>query len=306
MKISIIIPSYNQKDYIEETLCSILEQAYPHLELIVVDGKSTDGTLEVIKRYEKYISTFISEPDRGQTHAINKGLKLFTGEIWSYLNSDDLISSGSLRRIAECFENSSVNWVGGISDMFDENKHLGLIKPELPSNLKEYLTPWNRTSKYVFPCSNVCFMRRRIFDSCGYFDESYDYSMDIEYYVRAIFKGEFKQFLIPEVIGKWRWHSNSKTLKKGIAYGFREDEVRIAETYLKYLNCAEKDSLISEVEEQKRWLVTRRAMFHRNQSQNGQAWFELLNNLQQNPELLTFRPWYGAIKALIYDAVFAK
>src|SRR5689334_12435479 len=103
-KISIVIPSYNQGNFIEETLCSVLDQNYPGLELIVIDGGSTDSTLEILDRYKERLAYISSEPDRGQTHAINKGLKKISGELWSYLNSDDLLLPGSLMAVAKAYE----------------------------------------------------------------------------------------------------------------------------------------------------------------------------------------------------------
>ena len=90
LKISIIVPSYNQRNFIEKSILSILNQNYSNLELIVIDGGSTDGTLDVIKKYEKYISFWMSEPDEGQSDALNKGFSRATGDVFGWLNSDDL------------------------------------------------------------------------------------------------------------------------------------------------------------------------------------------------------------------------
>ena len=119
MKISVIIPSYQQRAYLEETLRSVLDQRYPDLELIVVDGGSQDGTVELLETFAPQLAWWVSEKDRGQTDAINKGLRRATGEVWSYLNSDDLLSAHSLTRIAETFADPSVQWVGAISTIFD-------------------------------------------------------------------------------------------------------------------------------------------------------------------------------------------
>ena len=89
-KISVIVPSFNQGDYIEETILSILEQNYPEIELIIIDGGSTDNSLEIIKKYSSLIKYYISENDNGQAHALNKGFSLASGDICSYLNSDDI------------------------------------------------------------------------------------------------------------------------------------------------------------------------------------------------------------------------
>ena len=102
-RITIITPSYNQGQFIEETIQSVLNQGYPNLEYIIIDGGSTDQTVEIIKRYAAQIAYWVSEPDRGQTHAINKGLAQATGEILAYLNSDDYYLPGALHAVAKYF-----------------------------------------------------------------------------------------------------------------------------------------------------------------------------------------------------------
>lgn len=296
--ITVVTPSYNQQHFIEETIRSVLLQGYPNLEYIIIDGASTDGSLETIKKYEQHLAYWVSEPDKGQTDAINKGLAKGTGEIWLYLNSDDLLCPNALQRIAKIFQNSDINWVGGASEVFDETGHLGYVVPKHPVHQREYLTPWNRSTQYVFPCSNVCFMRRNLLDQHGFFTEDYHYGMDIEYYLRVVFQAHIKPYLISDVLGRWRWHSESKTLKQGLAYGFREDEVRMAQKYLQFLNIEDQKSVRQEIREQQKWLITRKAMFHGSKGERQQALSELVSQLKAYPDLLKFRPWYGALRRL--------
>jgi glycosyltransferase involved in cell wall biosynthesis len=290
-RISIITPSYNQGHFIEETIRSIVSQGYPNLEYIIIDGGSTDNTIDVIQQYGSQIAYWVSEPDRGQTHAINKGLAISTGEIWSYLNSDDLLCPGALHTIAEQFQNPEIDWVGGISKIFDPQGDRGCIHPQTPISMKDYFTPWQRAQQYVVPCSNVSFMRRRVLDRCGYFDEQYDYSMDIEYYNRAIFQGNIQLHVIPKVLGRWRWHTESKTMQKGIAFGFRAEEILIAERYKQYLNADEQQQLEAELRIQSKWVTLRKANFYKQQGEKGRSWQELISGLKQYPSLLWFRPW---------------
>lgn len=102
-RISIVTPSYNQAKYLPETIESILNQSYPNLEYIIVDGGSTDGSVEVIKRYERHLAYWISETDSGQSEAINKGFARCTGDLFNWINSDDILFPGALHRIAEAF-----------------------------------------------------------------------------------------------------------------------------------------------------------------------------------------------------------
>src|SRR5688572_11561284 len=98
--ITVITPSYNQGRYIEETIDSVLSQGYPSLEYIVIDGGSADNSVEIIRKYEPYLAYWVSEKDRGQAHAINKGLARSTGELWNWSNSDDVLAPGALHRVA--------------------------------------------------------------------------------------------------------------------------------------------------------------------------------------------------------------
>jgi glycosyltransferase involved in cell wall biosynthesis len=304
-KISIITPSYNQGQFLEETIQSVISQNYPNLEYIIIDGGSTDNSVEIIKKYEQFLSYWISEPDRGQTDAINKGLKKSTGEIWSYLNSDDLLYPNALYRVAELFQ-SGIDWIGGVSETFDSQGIIGSVTPSKNTRQIDYLQPWNRKVQYVFPCSNVCFMSRKILEKCGLFDSAYEYSMDIEYCVRAVFQGGFEPYLIPDVLGGWRWHLASKTFKKGLAYGFRKDEVQIAQKYINYLSLEESQILEREIKIQQLWLVIRKAIFDAKQGKNKQSLLALLSQINKYPKLLQFRPWYGAVKQIVVNYLLAK
>lgn len=128
-KISIVTPSFNQGKYLEKTILSVLEQDYPNLEYIIIDGGSTDNSVEIIKKYEKHLAYWVSEPDRGQSHAINKGFGHATGEILGWLNSDDYYAPGAPQAIAEAFlANPDVGAIVGAGEfLFEDTGKITLI-----------------------------------------------------------------------------------------------------------------------------------------------------------------------------------
>ena len=123
-KISIITPSYNQGNYLEQTIDSVLSQNYQNLEYIIIDGGSTDNSVEIIKKHQKHLHYWVSEKDSGQSEAINKGLKIAGGEIINWLNSDDYYTANALKTVAEHFEDESVLVVSGRSDIWKNEKIL--------------------------------------------------------------------------------------------------------------------------------------------------------------------------------------
>ena len=143
-KISIVIPSYNKAKFVEETLNSIIDQKYPFLEVVIQDGGSTDGTLEIIKRIASRYSEIIrweSKKDKGQTDAINRGLKKATGEIITYLNADDVYKRGTLKKVGEYFaKHRNTLWVAGKGETIDEK---GRKTSEWVTDYKNFLLKLN-------------------------------------------------------------------------------------------------------------------------------------------------------------------
>ena len=125
-KISIVTPSFNQVQFIEETIRSVILQNYPNLEYIIIDGGSTDGSVEIIKKYEKYLTYWVSEPDSGQSEAINKGWKIATGDIIAWLNSDDMYMPYALSTIASMYAANpdKIIFQGSCNNIDIEGNHL--------------------------------------------------------------------------------------------------------------------------------------------------------------------------------------
>jgi len=139
--ISIVTPSYNQAPFLEETIRSVLLQGYPNLEYIIIDGGSTDGSVDIIKKYEPWLSYWESEKDRGQSHAINKGWKISSGAFLSWINSDDVLKPQSLFRVMEQFENhASAGLIYGDNERIDENGQILSVKKGKKIDLPDMLT----------------------------------------------------------------------------------------------------------------------------------------------------------------------
>lgn len=189
-RISIITPSYNQGKFIEETIQSVIAQGYPNLEYFIIDGGSTDNTIEVIQKYESHITYWVSEPDRGQTHAINKGLARATGDILAYLNSDDYYLPGTLFKVADHFrQHPETDLLHGACQYVDESgQKIGAQLGEI-SRFDEIVDLWGiwwKKRQFVQP---EVFWSRRTSDRVGEFNESLYYGMDYEYWCRILLAG---------------------------------------------------------------------------------------------------------------------
>jgi glycosyltransferase involved in cell wall biosynthesis len=201
-RISIVTPSYNQGDYIEETIRSVLLQGYPDLEYWVMDGGSKDGTVAVLEKYAPFLAGWVSEKDRGQTHAINKGLERASGEVLAYLNSDDTLLPGALQHVGRAFQRPEVMITTGLRKQIDadsrfiRNQLMGLPREEF---LRYYCAINQETT----------FWRRAVLDKVGLFDETFNYTMDYDYWQRVLDAG-FTFTLLPHYLGTIRLHDTSK------------------------------------------------------------------------------------------------
>lgn len=219
-KITVLTPSFNQGRYIEQTIRSVLGQEYPNLEYYVLDGGSTDGTLEILEQYRTRLR-YISESDRGQTHAINKGLALAGGEVVCYLNSDDQLAPGALQRVGAFFQDHpQCAWLSGRCRIVDD-RGVEILKP-----ITWYKNFWLAThSPTVLAVLNyisqpATFWKRDLVDRIGWLDESLHYAMDYEYWLR-ILQVE-KLWVLKDVLAIFRVHAASKG-STGAASQFYEE-----------------------------------------------------------------------------------
>ncbi|WP_266369190.1 glycosyltransferase family 2 protein [Tellurirhabdus rosea] len=206
--ISLITPSYNQGPYIRKTVESVLNQAYPALEYLVVDGQSSDGTLPILREYSHRLR-LISEPDRGQTDALNKGLRAATGDIVGWLNSDDYLLPGALHEVGRFFEqHPDVSWLTGDCLIVDKDGRL------IQQPIREYKRILRKLSPSFYLgitnaiCQPATFWRRSLHDRLGYLNENLRYTMDYDWWLRLA------QLQPPAVLAKplaaFRIHGASK------------------------------------------------------------------------------------------------
>jgi glycosyltransferase involved in cell wall biosynthesis len=205
--VSIVTPSYNQGRFIEETIKSVVNQDYPSIEYIVMDGGSTDETLDILRKYTSRL-TWHSEKDSGQSDAINKGLRLAKGEILAYLNSDDTYLPGAITRAVRYLtaENPDSHFVYG------EGYHItaeGTIIERYPTEPFDI----RRLAETCFICQPTTFWKRDVMETIGLFDENLHYAMDYDYWIRIA-----KQYgtlgYLNEYLANSRLYLETKTLSK--------------------------------------------------------------------------------------------
>ena len=202
-KISVVIPSFNQGSFIEDTILSIINQKYPNLELIIIDALSTDNTLEVIKKYYDSINYFVSESDNGQAHALNKGFKIASGDICSYLNSDDIYIDNILWKIAKQYKNNKFKWI--YTDvLFGNSIENSQYFERRISSFEEFCAIQTIAQQGVFWENNSL--------KKPWFDEELLYVMDHKFFIE-LYKNYGKPKYLNVTGAFFRIHENSKTSK---------------------------------------------------------------------------------------------
>jgi len=232
-RITIVTPSYNQGQFIEATIRSVLLQNYPNLEYIIIDGGSTDNSVEIIKKYEPYLAYWVSEKDRGQAHAINKGFAHASGDIYAYLNSDDFFERGALHSCAQAFR-AGHQWVVGQVQCWQEG--IGCWPfPQLPG---KSFTKWFLSCPIPQAGS---FWSAELHHEMGQFSEDLNYIIDYEFWLRLRFIKKIKPFFIDKSIAVYRIHPESKTVT--LSFDFVQESNSIREKYKHRLNFIQRGYL---------------------------------------------------------------
>lgn len=238
--VTVVTPSYNQGQFLELTIKSVLGQDYPNLEYFVIDGDSTDKSVDILHQYANQLTYWVSEKDNGQSQAINKGLVRARGEFLGWLNSDDLLISGAIKLVVSIFlQNPDVDVVYGRLDRIDEQ---GLRVP----------TPHLSKDNIVFDKSYAldecvvnqagCFWRRSMMEKVGLLNENLHYSMDYEYWIRILLAGgKFKR--LDDTLAQFRLSSGSKTV--GQTAKMAHEGLKVINTYLALNDIADRLGLPS-------------------------------------------------------------
>ncbi len=207
--VSLVTPSYNQAEFLEQTIRSVLNQDYPHIEYLVIDGGSSDGSIEIIQRYADHLAFWVSEPDRGQAEAINKGLRRVQGQIIGWLNSDDILLPGTVRLAVETFSrHPQIDVFYGHLERIDADGRL-VPTPSLPKDRITF-----SKAGVIGEClvnQPGSFWRQEVMAKAGLLDESLHYNMDYEYWIRLALEGAVFH-RVPDTVALFRLSEQSKTV----------------------------------------------------------------------------------------------
>lgn len=206
-KISIVTPSFNQDQFLEQTILSVLGQNYPNLEYIIIDGGSTDNSIDIIKKYESNLTYWRSQKDKGQADAINIGFELCTGDILYWLNSDDILMPGILTKISYIFEINKCQIITGDCIHFKESDEDGVISTG--SNTFKYFKDLNLLDGDIITQPST-FWTRKTWEKVGLLNIRYNYVFDWEWFIRA-YKLDVEILLLNRAISLYRIHDAQKT-----------------------------------------------------------------------------------------------
>ena len=290
-KISIITPSFNQGEFLEETIRSVLLQGYPDTEYIIIDGGSTDKSAEIIVKYSPWLHYWLSEPDTGQSNAINKGFKRATGELCAYINSDDLYEPGAFRSAAVAFMKAEKpQFMAGNCIVFDKSKVKRMFNAWWPDHIGHLLKPFGST--FAQPAS---FWSRDIYEQVGGFDENLHYVFDREFFLKIGLAGK-APLILGQTLARYRDHVGTKTSN---TIKFYQESVPIIEKYADQCDLSTKDKrdMLRLCRDEIAYLTV---FIHWKQRGRKSGLKEFLKVLVTRPWLLGERKFLGQFRRLLF------
>jgi len=281
-KLSIITPSFNQGRFLEETILSVLNQNYENLEYVIIDGGSSDDSVDIIRRYERHLAWWVSEPDRGQVHAINKGIERITGDVAAFINSDDVYLPGAFAAAMKLFrEDPTCQWLCGDTIVFGDGYPTQLIEANVPKSAAHCLS-WAFRAPQPGMFWRAPLIKKR-------FDERWQYVFDCDLYTRLLLEGFTCQHL-PSAVAKYRLHPASKTVAESDRMDGEFDA--IAEHYINELQGSDR-----------RWCratqLMRRSVEASGRGERLHAAASLGRALLAHPESLGNRTFWGTLRHLL-------
>jgi glycosyltransferase involved in cell wall biosynthesis len=211
-RVTIVTPSYNQAEYLEETIRSVLLQGYPNLEYYIVDGGSVDGSVEIIKKYEFWLAGWVSERDKGQSHAINKGFSRATGEWLGWLNSDDCFAPYALFNLLRTAHETHAQFIYGSCIEFGVSPDImAFPRIDLPS-IRAFDVEVLGIADFIIQPASL--WRREVFEQCGPLAENLHYVFDWEYFIRCA--QHTKGAVCSRPVAAYRFHTSNKTTSFGL------------------------------------------------------------------------------------------
>lgn len=289
-RITIVTPSFNQGRFLEETIRSVLLQGYPDLEYIIIDGASIDNSVGIIRKYEQWLSYWVSEPDNGQSHAVNKGLSRATGRIHAYLNSDDLYEPRGLGAVATSSARAEPGkpfLLAGDCTFFGKEGPIKVEKSCCPERLSEYLKACPLIQPATFWSSEL--------SRLGGFDEKLSFCFDNEFFLRIALQG-IAPTIIPQKLARFRYHRHSKSKSQQNLYF--EESILMTKRYWSTVGLTrrEKDQLIEGLDKQRRYIQT---FIRWKESGRLAALLEFLGMLVKYPRLIFKRDTLGLARRLL-------